>query len=126
MHEIIKTNNIENKIYEIRGMQVMLDFDLAELYKCANKTKSINQAVKRNVDRFPSDFYFQLSQQEFKNLKSQNGTSSSNNYGGVRKLPYAFTEQGVAMLATVPHTEVASSMSIKIMRAFVKKIRTKA
>ena len=109
--------NIENLIYEIRGKQVMLDSDLAKLYGCKNGTKEINQAVKRNIDRFPEDFYFQLTNIEHKNivLKSQIVTSK----GGVRKNPYAFTEQGVAMLATVLRTDNAASVSIKIMRTFV-------
>ena len=121
MNEVITKENIkiEDMIYEIRGKQVMLDSDLARLYECANGTKTINQAVKRNIDRFPSDFYFQLETEEFLNLKSQSGTSSWNNYGGLRKLPYVFTEQGVAMLATVLRTPVASKMSIAIMRAFI-------
>jgi len=99
---------------------VMLDSDLARLYECANGTKSINLAVNRNIDRFPEDFYFQLTKEEYNNLKFQFETSnSSNNLGGVRKLPYVFTEQGVAMLATVLRTKVASQMSVSIMRAFV-------
>ena len=111
---------IENLIYEIRGKQVMLDSDLARLYECKNGTKSINLAVNRNIERFPDDFYFQLTRDEYNNLKFQIETSnSSNNYGGVRKLPYVFTEQGVAMLATVLRTKVASQMSVSIMRAFV-------
>ena len=97
----------------------MLDSDLARLYGCVNGTKTINQAVKRNVDKFPDDFYFQLTKNEFFNLKSQVGTSSWNDYGGIRKLPYVFTEQGVAMLATIIKTKVATEMSITIMRAFV-------
>lgn len=116
---IIKDNDLTKKIYEIRGVQVMLDSDLAKLYECANGTKTINQAVKRHEDRFPKDFYFQLNLEEYLYLKSQIGTSSWNEYGGVRKLPYAFTEQGVAMLATVLRTTVASEMSVLIMRAFV-------
>jgi hypothetical protein len=120
MNEIIEKENIENKIYEIRGIQVMLDSDLAKLYHCVNGTKTINQAVKRNIARFPDDFYFQITIEEYNNLKSQIGTSSYNNYGGARKLPYAFTEQGVAMLATVIHTKEAALISINIMRAFVK------
>ena len=111
--------NIENLIYEVRGKQVMLDSDLARLYGCVNGTKTINQAVKRNVDKFPDDFYFQLTKNEFFNLKSQFGTLSWNDYGGIRKLPYVFTEQGVAMLATIIKTKVATEMSITIMRAFV-------
>ena len=97
----------------------MIDSDLARLYGCVNGTKTINQAVKRNVDKFPDDFYFQLTKNEFFNLKSQVGTSSWNDYGGIRKLPYVFTEQGVAMLATIIKTKVATEMSITIMRAFV-------
>jgi len=121
MNEVVTKEDIkiENMIYEIRGKQVMLDSDLARLYECANGTKTINQAVKRNINRFPNDFYFQLEEEEFLNLKSQIGTSSWNNYGGIRKLPYVFTEQGVAMLATVLRTDVASEMSVAIMRAFV-------
>ena len=117
--QIGTTNNLENLIYEIRGKQVMLDSDLARLYQCSNGTKVINQAVKRNIGRFPDDFYFQLTEDEYKNLKSQFVTSSLNNYGGVRKMPYVFTEQGVAMLATVIKTDVAVEASINIMRAFV-------
>ena len=121
MNEVVTKEDIkiENMIYEIRGKQVMLDSDLARLYECANGTKTINQAVKRNINRFPNDFYFQLETEEFLNLKSQIGTSSWNNYGGIRKLPYVFTEQGVAMLATVLRTDIASEMSVAIMRAFV-------
>ena len=121
MNEVVTKENIkiEDMIYEIRGKQVMLDSDLARLYECANGTKTINQAVKRNINRFPNDFYFQLETEEFLNLKSQIGTSSWNNYGGTRKLPYVFTEQGVAMLATVLRTDIASEMSVAIMRAFV-------
>ena len=111
---------IENMIYEIRGKQVMLDSDLARLYQCKNGTKVINQSVNRNIERFPDDFYFQLTKYEYSNLKSQIVTSSlNNNYGGVRKMPYVFTEQGVAMLATVLRTKIAADMSVKIMRAFV-------
>ena len=111
---------IENMIYEIRGKFVMLDSDLARLYGCKNGTKEINQAVKRNIDRFPDDFYFQLSEEEFEYLKSHFVTSSWNNYGGIRKIPHVFTEEGVAMLASVLKTEVASRVSVSIMRAFVK------
>ncbi len=119
MNEIEDNKKIENMIYEIRGKQVMLDSDLAKLYECVNGTKTINQAVTRNNDRFPNDFYFQITKEEFDNLKSQVGTSSWNNYGGIRKLPYVFTEQGVAMLATVIRTDVATKTSINIIRAFV-------
>ena len=120
MNEMAETKNIERKIYNIRGVEVMLDSDLAEQYQCANGTKTINQAVKRNMERFPSDFYFQLNENEYLNLKSQIGTANLNEHGGVRKMPYVFTEQGVAMLATVIRTDVASQVSIDIMRAFVR------
>ncbi|MBQ9853659.1 MAG: ORF6N domain-containing protein [Bacilli bacterium] len=110
---------IENMICEIRGKQVMLDSDLAKLYQCKNGTKSINLAVNRNIERFPSNFYFQLTKKEFENLKFQFETSSSN-YGGIRKLPFVFTEQRVAMLSSVLRTEIASNVSIEIMRAFVE------
>ncbi len=120
MNEIEEKLNIKDMIYEIRGKQVMLDSDLAKLYECKNGTKTINQAVKRNVEKFPNDFLFQLTSEEFLNLKSQVGTSSINTYGGVRKLPYVFTEQGVAMLATILRTPVATKVSIDIMRAFVE------
>ena len=119
MNKLTKENKIENMIYEIRGREVMLDSDLAKLYGCKNGTKDINKAVKRNLDKFPIDFYFQLELLEYENLKFQNGTSSLNTYGGIRKLPHVFTEQGVAMLATVIHTSVAAEISVKIMRAFV-------
>ena len=93
--------------------------DLAILYGCKNGTKTINQAVKRNINKFPNNFYFQLTNEEYKYLKSQIGTSSSNNYGGVRKMPYVFTEHDVAMLASVINTEVAAEISVKIINAFV-------
>lgn len=122
MNEVLmnEKEKIEDLIYEVRGKQVMLDSDLARLYKCKNGTKVINQAVNRNINRFPKDFYFQLTYNEYSNLKSQIVTSSfNNNYGGVRKLPYVFTEQGVAMLASVLKTNIASQISVDIMRAFV-------
>ena len=115
-----ETKDIENKIYEIRGLEVMLDSDLATVYNCANGTKAINQAVKRNIERFPNDFYFQLTNEEYVNLKSQNVTARVNGHGGARKMPFAFTEQGVAMLATVIKTDMAAITSINIMRAFVR------
>ena len=105
---------IQSKIYEIRGQRVMLDRDLAELYQVT--TSALNQAVKRNNKRFPPDFMFQLTNQEFANLKSQIVTSS---WGGVRKMPYAFTEQGVAMLSGLLNSDVAINANIAIMRAFV-------
>lgn len=115
----INDKAIESMIYEIRGKQVMLDSDLAKLYQCSNGTKSINLAIKRNKERFPEDFYFQLTKEEYENLKFQFETSSLNNYGGIRKIPHVFTEQGVAMLATVLHTNIASEVSVRIMRTFV-------
>ena len=108
---------IENLIYEIRGKQVMLDSDLAKLYEV--ETKQLNRQVKRNIERFDEDFMFQLTDLEYQNLKCQNGTSSSNTYGGRRTLPYVFTEMGVTTLASVLHSNVAISMSKKIIRAFV-------
>ena len=91
---------IENRIYEIRGLKVMLDYDLAELYEV--ETRALNQAVKRNMKRFPIDFMFQLNEEEAEILKSQFVTSS---WGGTRKLPFAFTEHGVTMLASVLRSE---------------------
>ena len=120
MNETAEIKDIESKIYNIRGVEVMLDYDLAKQYQCANGTKTINQAVKRNQNRFPNDFYFQLNEHEYLNLKSQIGTANLNEHGGVRKMPYVFTEQGVAMLATVIRTDVAAKVSIDIMRAFVR------
>ena len=109
--------NIENMIYEIRGVQVILDSDLARLYKCVNGTKDINKAVKRNIERFPNSFMFQLTDKEYDDLRFQFGTSKEK--GGRRYNPYVFTEQGVAMLSSVLHSEIAIKMSIKIINAFV-------
>lgn len=117
MNEIIEETKIENMIYEIRGKQVMLDSDLARLYECKNGTKSINLAVKRNMDRFPNNFYFQLTVEEYNNLWFQNETAINNKS---RIMPYAFTEQGIAMLSSVLRTDVAAKVSIKIMNAFVE------
>ena len=99
----IKDVKIENLIYEVRGKQVMLDSDLARLYGCKNGTKEINQAVKRNQNKFPSDFCFQITKYEYENLKSQFVTSTNiiPKHGGIRKLPFVFTEDGVAMIATI-------------------------
>lgn len=108
---------IEKIIYEIRGKQVMLDSDLAKLYEV--ETKQLNRQVKRNIERFDEDFMFQLTDLEYQNLKCQIGTSNSNNYGGRRTLPYVFTEMGVTTLASVLHSDIAISMSKKIIRAFV-------
>ena len=116
---IITSKKIENQIYTVRGQQVMLDSDLASIYQV--ETKVFNQAVKRNAERFPENFRFQLAQQEFDtiNLRSQIVTSSLN-YGGRRYLPYVFTEQGIAMLASVLRSTVAIKVSIEIMNAFVE------
>ena len=84
MNEVIVKENIENLIYEIRGKQVMLDSDLGQLYECANGTKDINKAVKRNIDRFPEDFYFQLTQKEYNDLRFQNGTTKRHNMSRTR------------------------------------------
>ena len=117
MNEIVEELKIEKMIYEIRGKQVMLDSDLAKLYQCKNGTKEINQAVKRNPMKFPNDFCFQLTKEEYLDLRSQFVTTKEKNM--IRTLPYVFTEQGVAMLATILKTTIATEISIKIMRAFV-------
>jgi len=106
---------ITNKIFVVRGKKVILDYDLAELYDV--ETRRLNEQVKRNLDRFPSDFMFQLKDEEFENLKSQYATSS---WGGRRKLPYAFTEQGVAMISGVLHSKRAIKVNIQIMRVFTR------
>jgi hypothetical protein len=113
---IINENSIKDKIHTIRNQQVMLDRDLAELYGV--ETKVLNQAVKRNETRFPKDFIFQLSKEEFENWRSQIVTSNSDKMG-LRRPPYAFTEQGVSMLSTVLKSEIAVDISVKIIRAFV-------
>lgn len=114
--------SIEKMIYVIRYKQVMLDSDLAILYQV--ETGALNRAVKRNISRFPEDFRFQLTKEEYQNLRCQTGISSfaqgENNYGGRRTLPYVFTEQGISMLASVLHSEVAIKVSIGIMRTFVE------
>ena len=106
---------IQNKIYEIRGQRVMLDFDLAVLYQV--ETKALNRAVKRNIERFPERYMFQLDKVEFESLRCQIGTS--NGRGGTRYLPYAFTEQGVSMLSAVLRSPTAVQVSISIIDAFV-------
>jgi len=106
---------VQNLIYEFRGKKVMLDFDLAKLYRV--ETRVLNQSVKRNLKRFPPDFMFQLDNKEFASLKSQFVTSS---WGGRRTPPLAFTEEGIAMLASVLHSDVAIAANISILRAFVK------
>ena len=121
MYELKEDLSIEDMIYEIRGKQVMLDCDLAKLYECKNGTKSINLAVNRNLIKFPNDFYFQLTNNETENLRFHFETSNSTtNYGGKRYNPYAFTEQGVAMLSTILKSKVAVETSIRIMDAFLK------
>ena len=121
MYELKEELNIENMIYEIRGKQVMLDSDLAKLYQCKNGTKEINQAVKNNPDKFPERYSFQLSDNEYNNLRSKNLTSSlESGYGGRRYNPRVFTEQGIAMLSTILKSKVAVETSIRIMDTFVK------
>ncbi len=112
---IIVEEIIQSKIYVIRNQKVMIDTDLAILYEV--ETKVLNQAVKRNIDRFPEDFMFQLDNKEEINLKSQFVTSS---YGGKRKLSFAFTEQGIAMLSSVLRSDRAIQVNIQIMRTFTK------
>ena len=122
MNQIIENNiKIEDMIYEFRGKQVMLDSDLANLYQCKNGTKSINLAVKRHINRFPERFMFQLTEEESKNIWFQVETKYKNieTRGGKYNKPYVFTEQGVAMLATVLKTGVSEKVSIDIMDAFV-------
>lgn len=124
MKRIVPSEVIEQKILLIRGHKVMLDKDLAKLYGV--KTRALNQAVQRNIERFPEDFMFQLTREEFNNLmfhfgrsnlKSQNVTST---WGGTRKLPRVFTEQGVAMLSSALRSKRAILVNIAIMRTFVK------
>jgi hypothetical protein len=112
----MKLQVIQNRIYEVRDHRIMLDVDLAELYEV--ETRVLKQAVKRNINRFPADFMFQLTRDELKNLTSQFVTSSSR-WGGTRYLPFAFTEQGVAMLSGVLKSKKAIQVNIAIMRAFV-------
>ena len=115
MSKPVSVEVIATKIFEIRGKKVMLDRDLAELYGVG--TRDINKAVKRNIERFPEDFMYQLTNEEVRNLMFQFRTSS---WGGIRKLPYVFTEQGVAMLSSVLRSRRAIRVNILIMRAFVK------
>lgn len=122
MENEIAVTSIENKIYMIRGQQVMIDRDIAVLYGV--ETRRLNEQVKRNAERFPEEFCFQLTREELESVMSQIATSPKNNMftgqdGGTRKLPYAFTEQGVAMLSAVLKSETAVKMSIQIMKAFV-------
>lgn len=105
---------IQNKIFEIRGYKVMLDFDLALMYNIENKR--LKEAVRRNINRFPEDFMFELTEIEFNSLRTQ---IASSNRGGLRHMPFAFTEQGIAMLSSVLNSEKAIEVNISIIRAFV-------
>ena len=107
---------LKSMIYEIRGHKVMLDSDLAELYEV--ETFNLNKAVKRNIERFPGDFMFQLTKDEWENLRFQNGISSQ--HGGRRFMPYVFTEQGIAMLSGLLSSDIAVKVNIQIMRTFVQ------
>ena len=115
LYVLVAEQKILNRIYVIRNQKIMLDKDLAEMYRV--ETKRLNEQVKRNINRFPKDFMFTLSQKEYENLKSQNATSS---WGGRRKLPNAFTEQGVAMLSSILNSDVAIEVNIRIIRVFTK------
>ncbi|MGB2630772.1 MAG: ORF6N domain-containing protein [Candidatus Omnitrophota bacterium] len=117
MTKIISVEKIKKKIYRIRGKNVMLDKDLARLYKVS--TKRLNEQVKRNIERFPEDFMFQLNKEELENWRSQIATSNSEKMG-LRRRPYAFTEQGVAMLSSVLNSKRAIQVNIAIMRVFVR------
>jgi hypothetical protein len=110
----MELEQIKNSILEIRGKKVILDFELAKMYQ--TETKRLKESVRRNIRRFPSDFMFELTPEEWENLRSQIATSS---WGGQRYLPFAFTEQGVAMLSSVLNSEIAIDVNISIMRAFV-------
>ena len=112
---ILVEEKIVKKIYLIRGKKVMLDFDLSEMYSV--ETKQLKRQVKRNIERFPEDFMFELTRQEFENLRSQIGTSS---WGGTRYMPMSFTEQGVAMLSSVLNSHTAIEVNIQIIRVFSK------
>ncbi|GMN04627.1 ORF6N domain-containing protein [Croceitalea sp. MTPC5] len=114
----MELRTIQNRIYEIRGQKVLLDFDLAELY--GTETKKLKQAVRRNVDRFPNDFMFELTKDEYNTLRSQIVTLDNSGRGKYSKYnPFAFTEQGIAMLASVLRSPKAIEVNIQIVRAFV-------
>lgn len=114
----MKPQQIENKIYEIRHQHVMLDFDLAEMYQI--ETKRLKEAVRRNIDRFPNDFMFELTEDEYASLRTQIATLENMGRGRHSKyLPFAFTEQGVAMLSSVLKSKIAIEINISIIRAFV-------
>ena len=114
----IPIERIASTILLVRGRQVLVDSDLADLYGV--DTRVLIQAVKRNLDRFPEDFMFQLTKEEFADLKSQDVIASGGGWGGRRSLPYAFTEQGVAMLSSVLHSPRAIKVNIEVIRAFVR------
>jgi hypothetical protein len=115
LQALVIEQKILNRIYVVRGQKVMIDEDLAEMYSV--ETRRLNEQVKRNIKRFPKDFMFALTQKEFENLKSQNATSS---WGGRRKLPNAFTEQGVAMLSSILNSDTAIEVNIRIIRVFTR------
>ncbi len=117
---IVESNDIGSLVYVIRGKQVMIDSDLSVLYQV--ETKNLNKAATRNADRFPEDFRFKLTKEEFEGLRFQSGTSNEaqSGRGGRRYYPYAYTEQGISMLASVLHSKVAVQVSINIMRTFVE------
>lgn len=112
------SDSVENMIYEIRGVQVMLSSDVAKLYQV--ETRRINEIIKRNIKRFPDTFCFQLTEVEFYNLRSQFAISKENNHGGVRYLPYVLTEQGIMMLSGLLKSDIAVKVNVQIIDAFVK------
>jgi hypothetical protein len=122
LQDLVAEQKILNRIYVVRGQKIMLDEDLAAMYKV--ETRRLNEQVKRNRTRFPKDFMFTLTNREFENLKSQNATSilpaGKAGWGGRRKLPNAFTEQGVAMLSSILNSETAIEVNIRIIRVFTK------
>ena len=118
MNELIKEDNIKNMIYEIRGIEVMLDSDLARIYKCKNGTKEVNQAVKNNIDKFPERFSWKLTDEEISILRSKILTTNISTMS--RSNPRVFTEQGVYMLSTILKTNIATEVTLKIMDTFVK------
>ena len=118
MNELFLQNEIKSRIYSLRNKEVMLDEDLAELYQVSSKR--LNEQVKRNIERFPDDFMFQLTEKEYEKLKSQFVTSSEGKGKHRKYMPYVFTEQGVYMLSAVLKSQVAIEVSISIMRTFTK------
>ena len=116
LQALVAEQKILNRIYVVRGQKVMIDEDLAEMYSV--ETRRLNEQVKRNIKRFPKDFMFTITTKEYENLKSQNATSRM--WGGRRKLPNVFTEQGVAMLSSILNSDVAIEVNIRIIRVFTK------